>query len=161
MNFFKSAVTACFLSLLSLPATAEWYGDVGRDAMTDLKNGTIFTQKNAHSRTALILRCVEERDIRIIVQADSYLSNSDVSIFYRVDKNEVVNSNASVSTEGTAIFISKSETPDLISLLEKGNILHVRVFDYQGTPHNYEFSLAGFTREFLENCGWHHWVKSS
>jgi hypothetical protein len=70
------------------------------------------------------------------------MDNESIIVEYRFDKTPTVSTSASISTDGTAGFLSSYEINDFVAKLMHYKTLTVRGYNYKGTPKVFQVSLA-------------------
>lgn len=120
-----------------------------RDPMSDEERSFIYaealgTPARSLRPAAAIWRC-QGADLEFVIGAADFLTTSDpVTVQWRLDDRPPEPPRAwPVSTEGTAVFASDADRIAITEQAAKSERLRVRLTDFRGTHHDYEFGLAG------------------
>lgn len=119
------------------------------DPMSDEDRSFVYTPdvtegSGALRRAAAIWRCKGPELESVISAADFLTTSEPVSVQWRLDDQPPAEPDRwPVSTEGTAVFASDLLRVALTEGALGAHRLRVRLTDYQGTYHDYEFDLAG------------------
>lgn len=125
------------------------------DAISDRDESYILTPATSYptilERNArLYIRCDQTERTRshgvvVIFDADTYLGD-EPRADYRVDDRAPQQRRQWLgSTDGTAAFVSAGDVAGLIGEMNAGARLTVRLYDYNSTPYDYTFNVAGIT----------------
>lgn len=94
-------------------------------------------------------RCkTSEKEFDIIFEVGDFIGSGDydtggIKVEYRFDGNAVKTTDFIASTTGKNIFVRRSDIPEFVFGMTKGNRLRLRVYDYTDTPHDADIPLRG------------------
>ncbi|MDC3365240.1 hypothetical protein OAV86_04200 [Pseudomonadales bacterium] len=135
MNGYKSVLVMLIFWTTFSSSAGQWTFNEITDPFTD----ELIT---TYTNFPLFIRC-KDTDLGIYVAYDDFLSNDDVKVMYRFDKEKAVESEWSVSTEGTSVFVGISEKADFFRKVINSEELILNVYDYKNTSHFKSIDLTG------------------
>ncbi|GAA5138585.1 hypothetical protein [Thalassotalea piscium] len=113
------------------------------DPMTDKDTSIAFVgESNCITNCSSV---VVREDGSIIFKFSQFMDNDPIKIEYRFDKTEMSHTTVSISTDGTAGFLSKYEVPEFIAKLMHYKELTIRGYNYRGTPITFGITLNNST----------------
>jgi hypothetical protein len=134
------------MCLAAFPLIAEeWRFSQHTDPFTD----EVIT---IYSKSSLVVRC-GGRDLDVYIKYNDFLSNSDVDVKYRFDKDKPIKSIWSISTEGTSVFATEREVGDFFRAVTKSEELSFAVYDYRETSHLKIIDLSGSKVKNFDEIG--------
>lgn len=151
-----------FLGALSVEADAAFIPS--KDTITDADSSAVAIT-GAPSDALLFVRC-EQFGYSIFAGERFHFINKGerVRVITRFDQEPPVDHNSqvdgphclngmsetcpwSLSTDGTAVFVPEESKARILEGIRAKNALVVRTFNYEGTPHDWVFDLAGATTQ--------------
>ncbi len=119
------------------------------DPITDEDISYIYTNEInpiPEREGVLVWRCTSDQ-LEVFFKSDLFLSDDEViPVTFRFDKDEPMSQSWSLSTDGAAAFVQDFFIIRFSALARPANQIAIRLYDYQGTPHTYQFSLIGLSR---------------
>lgn len=144
-----------YLFLGFVPVHAGWFSEIKVDEMTDEKKGFVRS-KASFGGARMFVQCGKDNTYLAIVWEEN-LSIFDKyrNIMFRFDKEEA--DSLVFNLKNDQSYVSNYTDPDadmLIDLMKKHNKLMVRTENIMENSMTETFSLAGFTKAYLEACNW-------
>jgi hypothetical protein len=94
----------------------------------------------------LLFFCDEEEGRKIVIRDPASLFTLGGERLYaelRVDDNDAVSGSTGFNTIGDASILPSGWHSTLTRQVRVGSTMYARIYDIQGTPHSYRFSLSG------------------
>lgn len=118
-----------------------------QDPITDEDESFVYTEsvyQQSRSPSGLAWRC-EGKDLRLVLAAGDFLtSGQPVDVQWRLDEEEPTERRPwTISTQGTGAFAPPADLVQLTEEAPNASRIRMRAYDYQGTPHDYEFRMEG------------------
>lgn len=141
------------------PAYAEsgkWSFTAEADPMTDKSlvfASVVATSHPKYATEAYVgIQCHNHSSLQLYIHADKYVGFSEhalvgtfMSVAYRVDKHKMTFWSAPQvwnNREGFSIY-EREQIETIAAQWQKGNQLHMRIWNYNGQTFDYAFSLTG------------------
>lgn len=138
------------------PAPGSWKVSESKSPVDDKSEVSAILAAN-DSKSGLFARCKNNATELFVMHVSTYIGSSDnnVRVTLRINDLPAVTENWSGATGGKGAF-SKSAVRTLKLLPDQAN-LFVRMFDFQGVPHDATFALGNLSqiREMISaTCKW-------
>ena len=125
----------------------KWAFMEKQDAFTDSNrsfvrlNRAIGSSSGNDAPATLVVRCDGSGDYELFITTDGFIGGEKSVVRYRFDGEKAISSSWSLSTDGTAVFLSRwGKKKGLFETqLETGKDFIVEIQDYNGTPNSAKF----------------------
>jgi hypothetical protein len=144
--------------LLAAPASASAAANSNWSIVEDssaAENSPQFSAGLVVGDAALILRCREEKTEAAFSTRDTYLGRENVTVRYRLDRQEPIKEIWRASVNGRAAFAPKPE--DFIRALPDDGRVFIRAIAADGNNKDANFQLAGVSEikdKIARACNW-------
>lgn len=131
----------------------EWQISESKSPIDDSPTVTISRDSKLFKR-GIILRCIENKT-EVYILTDDYLSNENLSVLMRFDKEDAQRSKISISTDRTAIFLSRPISK--IRRMLSSEKMTIRYKSYNGSESTLTYNLEGLSEhisKLQKACNW-------